>query len=115
MAIIYHITKAELWQSSQTRGCYRGDTLEGEGFIHCSLGCQLIDTANRFFAGEDGLVILGIDANRVDAEIRFEGLPGGDKFPHIYGPLNLNAVTAIIPLTPEADGRFALPPGLDQA
>jgi uncharacterized protein (DUF952 family) len=53
-----------------------------------------------------------IDPTRVTAEIRYEGAPGGEQFPHLYGPLDPDAVTAVLPLEPGPDGRFRQPPGL---
>jgi len=107
MAIIFHITHAVDWENARQQGQYASDTLASQGFIHCSKPGQIIAVANRFYAGQKDLLLLAIAPARVEAEIRFENLEGGDElFPHIYGPLNLEAVTAVLPLLPEADGRF---------
>lgn len=110
MAIIYHITSAARWASAQTWGQYTVDSLHSEGFIHCSKPGQVIATAARYYAGQSGLVLLAIAPARVKSEIRFENLTGGfEIFPHIYGPLNLDAVTAVLPFEPNPDGTFSLP------
>jgi glutathione S-transferase len=72
----------------------RGVSLEEEGFIHCSTRDQLQDTANRFYADLDQLVVLTIDPDLVPSPIVYEPpAPGLDVlFPHIYGPLPVAAV-----------------------
>jgi uncharacterized protein (DUF952 family) len=107
MAIIYHITRPAEWEQAQKQGQYTSDSLASEGFIHCSKPGQIVATANRYYAGQKGLLLLAIAPARVAAEVRFENLEGGTElFPHIYGPLNLEAVTAVLPFEPGADGRF---------
>ena len=113
MTTILHIVRKEAWDQAITAGSYQGDTLASEGFIHCSTPEQIIPVANRFYRGQTGLALLVIDRDRVQAPIRDENLEGGDTlFPHIYGPLNLNAVVDVIDFPPRADGVFALPDDL---
>jgi uncharacterized protein (DUF952 family) len=110
MAIIYHITSASNWAAARRQGSYAADTLASQGFIHCSKPSQIITVANRYYAGQRGLVLLAIAPAQVEAEIRFENLEGGSElFPHIYGPLNLDAVTMVLPFEPGSDGAFSLP------
>lgn len=93
---ILHITRRQDWQAAQAIGSYEADSLRSQGFIHCSTPEQLPRVAETLFRGQDGLVVLTIDATRVNAPIRTENLEGGDeRFPHIYGPLNLDAVVAV--------------------
>ncbi len=109
---IYHITPRTAWNAAQTAGTYRADTLETQGFTHLSKADQVLRVANVFYHGQDGLVILVVDTERITAELRWE--PGTDKpdelFPHIYGPLNLEAVTGVVDFPPNPDGTFSLPP-----
>jgi uncharacterized protein (DUF952 family) len=91
--LIQHITTAAAWEAARADGSYRGDTLETEGFIHCSEPHQVADVAESFYKGRDGLVLLDIDPAKVTPEIKYEG-----GFPHIYGPLNVDAVTGARPL-----------------
>jgi uncharacterized protein (DUF952 family) len=98
--VIFHLTFAADWDASRTAGEYRlstrGRTLEEVGFIHCGFEDQVDRVASALFAGKSGLVLLTIDPVLVHAEIRHENLDGGDElFPHIYGPLNLDAVIAV--------------------
>jgi uncharacterized protein (DUF952 family) len=103
--LIAHISARQVWQAAQSKAEYRGDTLESEGFIHCSKPDQVLETANRYFAGRQNLVLVWIDLQRVKAEIRWEAA-GGQVFPHIYGALNLDAVVAADDFPSDPDGRF---------
>jgi uncharacterized protein (DUF952 family) len=109
MTIILHITPADRWQQAQLTGIYSSDTLASEGFIHCSMPSQVVDTAHRFYRGQPSLVLLCIDANQVEAAIKVEAAESGELFPHIYGALNLTAVVDVLPFPPQTDGTFALP------
>jgi len=111
--VIYHIATRADWEQAMRDGQYTtstiGKTLAEEGFIHASSPGQVLSVANAFYqnAGED-LVVLVIDPERVTAEIRLDYIPeAGATFPHIYGPLNADAVLAAWPLTAGPDGEFA--------
>ncbi len=107
MHFIYHITQRAAWEQAQTAGGYRGDTLSSDGFIHCSRHEQVADVANAIFQGEPDLVLLRIDEAKVKPQIRYEDCyEAGETFPHIYGPLNLDAVVDIIDFPPLDDGTF---------
>lgn len=106
--IILHITGREQWDGAKQAGIYRGDTLDTEGFIHCSTLQQVIKTANKFFYNQKGLVLLCIDSDKVQAEIKYEGVDN-DLFPHIYGALNIDAVTSVLNFEPGEDGFFEMP------
>ncbi len=93
-------------------GFYRADSLDTEGFIHCSTRAQVVWVANRFYRGNSSLVLLVIDPDRVDAEIKYETVEGVGDFPHIYGALNSDAIVQIIDFPPNADGSFDLPANL---
>jgi uncharacterized protein (DUF952 family) len=109
MNTIFHITQREQWESAKNLGTYTGNTLESEGFIHCSTLAQVIGSANRFFTGLTDLVILEIEIDRVSPEVRDEGTDKHNLFPHIYGALNVDAVIRSIDLDTDADGSFILP------
>ena len=68
---------------------YTADTLPSEGFIHCSTAEQWPRVLAERFAGRDDLVLLEIDTARLTAELRWE-----DGFPHVYGPLEVEAVVS---------------------
>jgi uncharacterized protein (DUF952 family) len=115
MEPIYHIAEASSWERAGQDGSYRqstvGRTIDEEGFIHCSYARQVEAVANNFYRGRSDLVLLVIDPARVEAEIREEaGGDGRERFPHIFGPLNLDAVVEVRPFACGADGLFRTPP-----
>jgi uncharacterized protein (DUF952 family) len=114
---IYHIATRPDWAHAQRSGEYTrstiGRSLSEEGFIHASQATQVADVANMFYRGvPDELVLLVIDPDLVRAPIRYEHVPGAeDPFPHIYGPLNPDAVVDARPFSPSPDGTFTGPGG----
>lgn len=83
-----------------------------QGYLHASTAAQVTGVANAVYrdCGED-LVILAIDPDRVRAEIRYEDVPGADApFPHVFGPLNPDAVISVRPFAPGPDGTFSFMP-----
>ena len=108
--ILFHIARRMDWQQAQASGSYRPESLASEGFIHCSTPAQLVATANRFFRGQTDLVLLAIARGRVTAEVRDDFVTVENQtFPHIWGPLNLDAVVRARPFAPNADGNYELP------
>lgn len=107
MNTILHITKLQQWKASENIGTYHADSLNTEGFIHCSQPTQIIKVANRFFHHQKELVILVINSAQVKPEIRYEEADG-ELFPHIYGELNIDAVYEVIDFEPGEDGFFEL-------
>lgn len=103
--MIYHITTPDLWDIALSRGSYAAASLESEGFIHCSEDRQVERSLNRFFRGEREVVLLTIDPAKLINELKYEPADN-DEFPHIYGELNLDAVTATEELFPAVDGSF---------
>lgn len=105
---IYHIAQKEDWQKAQKEGIYFVISLEQEGFIHCSTQNQVIATANRFFKGQEDLLLIQIDSEKISAEIRYEEADN-QLFPHIYGALDLEAVTQVQPFSSDEKGDFIFP------
>jgi uncharacterized protein (DUF952 family) len=109
---IYHIATRADWDEASAAGEYTrsslGRTLAEEGFIHASQASQVTRTANRFYRDVPGdLLLLVIDPARLRSEVRYEHVPGAElPFPHIYGPLNVDAVVEARPLAPGPDGAF---------
>ncbi|MBB6430224.1 DUF952 domain-containing protein [Algisphaera agarilytica] len=111
MPIILHITQEQAWSDVQAEGRYETPSLHSQGFIHCSTNEQVLEVANVLFKDQAGLVLLCIDRGKIVPEVRYENCEGGDRlFPHIYGPLNLDAVLDVVPFTADDDGLFQLPP-----
>jgi uncharacterized protein (DUF952 family) len=109
---IYHIATRADWDEAQASGEYTrssvGKSLAEEGFIHASQAAQVARTANKFYRDVPGeLLLLVIDRALLRAEVRYEEVPGAElPFPHIYGPLNVDAVAEARPLPRQPDGTF---------
>jgi glutathione S-transferase len=100
---IFHVTTAADWAAAQRAGSYtvstRGLTLEQEGYIHCSEEHQYDVVRRRYFDGVGDVVLLEVDTDRLTSPWRTEQLAGADQaYPHVYGPLDLDAVVAVRPL-----------------
>ncbi len=109
-AFIFHITSQARWAQAQERGFFLPEAYEQDGFIHCSKKEQLECVGERYYAGQSGLILLMIKADKVTSKIVYENLTGGDDlFPHIYGQLSLDAVAFTGPFEQNAEGKFELP------
>ena len=123
MTTILHLASNTSWLASAKKGNYHTDSLSTEGFIHCSTEAQIVDVANAFYQGQHGLVLLVIDSARLTSELKWEppahpnperaAAVGDELFPHVYGPINVEAVVNVIPFEPAEDGTFSLPPELN--
>ena len=100
-----HICPRAAWEKAKHSGEYHPASLNSEGFIHCSTPQQVLNTANRYYHGARELVLLWIAPANLSAEVRWE-TSVGELFPHIYGPLNLEAVLAVTDFDADADGVF---------
>ena len=111
--MIVHIVSRDEWNEAKRVGIYSPSSVQAEGFVHCSTIAQVTATANRLFHGRKNLVLLCIDESRLQADVRFEPsmeeTTRGDVFPHIYGPIELDAVVQVLDFACEADGSFSLP------
>lgn len=92
---LYHLVRASEWDGNATT--YAPPSLAAEGFIHFSTAEQLPATSMRYYADVDDLLVITVDPSVVAGEIVWEDLAGNGDFPHLYGPLELTAVTAVTP------------------
>jgi uncharacterized protein (DUF952 family) len=107
---IYHITSAGEAAAAARSGTYAPAAFDADGFIHCSHPWQVLDVANRRFAGRADLVLMEIDPTKLACDVIDENLEGGtDLFPHVYGRLPIAAVVEVHPFPCGATGRFDLP------
>ena len=93
--MLHHLVGRDEWEGVG-EGDYAPASLAHEGFIHLSTAAQLPRTAARFFAGRGDLLVVTVDEARLRAPLRFEPVDG-DEFPHLYGPLNRDAVVDVRP------------------
>ncbi len=108
-----HLTTAVAWEQAQLLGQYRVDSLQRQGFIHLSQADQVLLAAGSHYRGRTDLILLIIDPDRLDADaLVFEaGSPPNQHliFPHLYGPLPLDAVLDVQPFPCQPDGSFRGP------
>lgn len=116
--MIFHITTRMAWDDAKKSGEYRAASLLTEGFIHCSTLAQVLPVANNFYNGQDGLILLTIEDTLLSSDLKWEapsggtpppGVPVGDPFPHIYGPINLDAVVSVSDLIRNENNEWVLP------
>jgi GrpB-like predicted nucleotidyltransferase (UPF0157 family)/uncharacterized protein (DUF952 family) len=107
--VVFHITTGTVWEAARRAGVYEPASLATEGFIHLSDLEQVVRVADRAFCGTPDLVLLCVASARLDVPLRYEHVEeAGERFPHLYGPLNVDAVVQTIALV-EGSGGFALP------
>jgi len=94
MPVIYHVTTEAEWENALQNGAYTTPSLPAEGFIHCSADdAQVAGVLQRYFAGKTKLLKLVIDTDKLKSRYIYEWSPStADTFPHVYGPINLEAV-----------------------
>jgi uncharacterized protein (DUF952 family) len=111
MPTIYKIVPAALWREAGQTGRFVGSEVDRrDGFIHFSTAAQVTDTAAKHFPGQDGLLLVSVDAGRLGVQLRWEPSRGGALFPHLYGVLALTAVMNVEPLPLGSDGQHIFPP-----
>jgi uncharacterized protein (DUF952 family) len=109
-SVLLHLCPTDDWSAAQAEGELRPESLASVGFIHLSAPEQVHLPANRLYRGRDDLVLLHIDPTHVDSPIRWElGVatdPESMVFPHLYGPLPVDAVINVTSYLPNAEGVF---------
>ena len=109
--MLLHIAHRDEWAQALELGRYEAESLAGDGFIHCSTAAQVLIPANQIYRGQSDLVLLCMDPALITAPIVYEDCyESGHEFPHVYGPINLEAVLQVLEFPPDADGSFSLPP-----
>jgi uncharacterized protein (DUF952 family) len=97
---IYKILDSALWHTAQSEGSFRGAPVDlADGYIHFSTAAQVAETAAKHFAEKNDLVLLAVDAAKLaPSTLKWETSRGGDLFPHLYGDLDVLAVSWAKPL-----------------
>ena len=107
---IYHMCRRAEWTTAKSRGRYDGSSQDvADGFIHFSTAGQVVETAAKHFAGQEGLLLVRVHAEKLGDALKWEASRGGALFPHLYGALPLDAVTAVHDLPLGSDGRHVFP------
>ena len=93
--IIYHIVTAADWDSAAQSDTYQATGFAAEGFIHLSTAAQVAGVLERYYVGITDLRLLHIDTDLLTAELKWEPATNQELFPHLYGPLNKNAIQKV--------------------
>ena len=108
--VIYHMCPAEAWVAAAGAGSYDGtEDDRRDGFIHFSTAAQLRESARRHRAGQAGLVLVVVEADRLGERLRWEKSRAGALFPHLYGTLSPEEVSEVVPLPLGPDGEHVFP------
>ncbi|MFZ6001617.1 MAG: DUF952 domain-containing protein [Bacteroidota bacterium] len=93
--MIYHITTQHDWNAKKDQSHFLPTDFDREGFIHCSTTTQVAGVLERYFKGQTGLVLLHLDETKLTSELKYEVSTGNEKFPHLYGPINREAIMKV--------------------
>src|SRR5690606_14422473 len=93
--IIYHVVLPEVWEKYRTRPSYQAESLQTEGFIHCSYKEQLDGVIQRYYKNVGRILVLHIETDKLISKLVEEPSTGGETYPHLYGRLNHNAVVKV--------------------
>jgi uncharacterized protein (DUF952 family) len=106
LQVTFHLLPREEWQAQFSADHYLPETFEADGFIHCTdREAEVLAVGNRYYASDGrDYVVLSIARDRIAAPVKYED--PARVFPHIYGPLNLDAVVAVRPVRRDDGGRF---------
>ena len=103
---IYKILRTPEWDALSAAGETDGAPVDvADGFVHFSTADQLRETAAKWFAGVEGLVLLACDPGAMAGDLRWEPSRGGALFPHLYRRLRSSDVLWTRPLPPDGDGH----------
>jgi uncharacterized protein (DUF952 family) len=107
---IYKICPASAWREAERQGVYRGSADDvRDGFIHFSTASQVAETARKHFFGQTGLFLVMVDADALGDALRWEISRNDELFPHLYGELDLGAVTGVLDIRARSDGYHDIP------
>ncbi len=108
--LIYHMCKREAWQAAEVTGAYDGSSQDrADGFLHFSTAEQIVESAAKHRAGQDGLLLLTVDAELLGDALKWEISRGGAQFPHLYGDLPLSAAIRVDELPLGPNGKHIFP------
>ena len=94
--MIYHVTSQKSWDEALEKGLYEAPSLQSEGFIHTSSEQQVAGVLDRYYKNVHDLILLHIDEDKLTAALKYELAPSvNEMFPHIFGAINIDAVSRI--------------------
>jgi uncharacterized protein (DUF952 family) len=110
VSTIYKICPTSAWREAEQRGVYPGSADDRrDGFIHFSTAAQVGETLRKHFAGQTGLLLIAVEADKLGEALKWEPSRGGALFPHLYGEIDPAMASAIYDLRARADGSHDIP------
>jgi uncharacterized protein (DUF952 family) len=107
---IFHMCPRIDWEMASAEGTYAGGSDDRrDGFIHFSTAEQVVESATKHRAGQDGLVLLTVDAMALGSDLKWERSRGDALFPHLYGTVPPSAVLRVDDLPLGDDGLHVFP------
>ncbi|SLN11888.1 DUF952 domain-containing protein [Oceanibacterium hippocampi] len=107
---IYVLVGAADWRRAEKAGVYEGSADDArDGFIHFSTAVQVAESAWKHRRGVKDLLLVAVDPDGLGPALQYEPSRGGALFPHLYGPLSLEHVHSVVPLSLDAAGRHKFP------
>ena len=108
--LIYKLFRENEWAEMQARGETPGAPIDvTDGYVHFSTAAQAAETACKYFAGVEGLVLLALQSDTLGTDLRWEPARNGALFPHLYRVLRMSDVLWSAPL-PLVGGVHQFPP-----
>ena len=109
--LIYKIFRSNEWADLRANGETRGAPIDiADGYVHFSTAEQAQETADKHFTGQEGLFLLGVEADPLSDDLKWEVSRGDALFPHLFRTLQLSDVAWSQPL-PLVDGKHQFPEG----
>lgn len=93
--LIYHIVLPEDWENFKDKDFYEAESLQTEGFIHCSFAAQLETVLQRYYKDTEKVLILTIETEKLESKLVAETSTNNENYPHIYGRINRDAIIKI--------------------
>lgn len=93
--IIYHVVTPEVWEKFKDEYEYEAESLQAEGFIHCSYRNQLEDVLERYYKNVSRVFILHINPHLLTSELVAENSTNREVYPHIYGKINRSSIVNV--------------------
>lgn len=93
--LIYHVVSPETWERFKDKEFYEAESLQTEGFIHCSFADQVEAVLRRYYKGAEKVLILTVDSEKLKSKLVAESSTNSEIYPHIYGEINREAIAGI--------------------
>lgn len=107
---IYKIISKDEWAAAEAAGVFKGASIDlTDGYIHFSTAAQAPETAALHFTGQEGLLLVSVSTEALGEALKWEASRGGDLFPHLYAPLEMNHVTRVDDLPVGVNSKHQFP------